>query len=622
MRSIWSSSQKIKLAWLGEMVPGKSTFLKILAGELKPDNGDITKPGSATLAFLHQDIHIEKDGSVIEEAMKAFEKLQTLQKAIDHLNHQIATRTDYESESYLSLLDQLSEHTERFALLGGESAEGEAVKVLKGLGFKDSDLQRPIHEFSGGWQMRVILAKMLLKKPDFLLLDEPTNHLDIESIIWLEKFISNYAGAVIIVSHDQQFLDNATNRTVEIELGRIQDYRAPYSKYLVLREDIKEKQLAAYENQQKVIAQKERTINRFMAKATKTKMAQSMQKQLDKLERIEIATEDTATMNIQFPPAQRSGQVVVAAEHLSKSYGDLEVLKDIKFLAERNERIAFVGQNGQGKTTLARILVEDLAYNEGDLNIGHNVHIGYYAQNQAENLDGKLTLLETMELFSPPEMRTKLRKMLGAFMFSGEDVDKKVSVLSGGERARLAMACMLLKPINFLVLDEPTNHLDILSKEVLKDAIGQYDGTLIVVSHDRHFLSGLTDKTYEFRDRKIFEYLGDVNYFLQKRQLDTMREVELHKTKVIKNQQGSVKISQENQHAIKQLERKAKNIESKIERIEQKIGEIEKKMAVDGFYESVDYRITIDEYENEKSKRQELEENWEEVLMEIEKLES
>ncbi len=557
-----------KVGLVGRNGAGKSTLLKILAKEITPHEGTITMPTEATMAFLHQEIEIEQENTVLQETMKAFEALQLLNAEIDVLNTQISDRTDYESEDYLDLLQRFSDINERFALLGGESSEGDAIKVLSGLGFKQKDLHRKIREFSGGWQMRVVLAKMLLQRPDFLLLDEPTNHLDIESIIWLERFLKSYAGAIIIISHDQQFLDNCTNRTIEIELGRVQDYNAPYSKYLILRKDRREKMQSAYDNQQKVIAQRERTITRFMAKATKTKMAQSMKKQLDKMERIEVESEDVSAMNIRFPDPPRSGQIVVDCKKVTKHFGDLEVLNDIDLTIERQDRVAFVGQNGQGKTTLSKIIIGILDKTSGEVTIGHNVTIGYYAQNQAETLDRNRTLLETMEDHSPPEMRTKLRNILGAFMFSGEDAEKKVSVLSGGERARLALACMLLRPFNLLVLDEPTNHLDMVSKEILRQAIEDYKGTLIVVSHDRHFLGNLTDRTIEFRDRQLYEYLGDVNYFLEKRELDNMRDVEIQKSKITKipakNKNYKNKAISNEQ---KKLTTRVRNTEQKIENL-------------------------------------------------------
>ncbi len=621
---------KDKVGLVGRNGAGKSTLLKILAREISPMAGDITQPSQSTLAFLHQEIEIEQHRTVIDETMLAFSALQELNAQIDKMNEEIATRTDYESTSYFDLLEKFSTLNEQYAYLGGDSAEGDAVKVLQGLGFKQGDFSRKIKEFSGGWQMRVVLAKMLLKKPDYLLLDEPTNHLDIESIIWLEKFIQNYQSAAIIISHDQQFLDNCTKRTIEIELGRVQDYNAGYSKYLILRKDRREKQVASFENQQKAIAQKERTISRFMAKATKTKMAQSMQKQLDKVERIEIEPEDVGAMNILFPPAPRSGQIVVDVKNVHKNYGELEVLKNISLIIEREDRVSFVGQNGQGKTTLAKIIVDQLSSTQGRIDLGHNVTIGYYAQNQAETLGGSRTLLETMEDHSPPEMRTKLRSILGAFLFSGEDQEKKVSVLSGGERARLALACLLLNPFNLLVLDEPTNHLDILSKEVLKNALMKYDGTLIIVSHDRSFLTDLTSRTVEFRDKKLYEYLGDINYFLKKRELDNLRQVEMHKT-AAKGNDGNKKngkksgktnnsnaakpsLSKEDQAKLKELEKAVKNAERKISNLENEIKDFETKMAVDGFYNDPKSAEVLEKY---NSKKQELDmafAKWEEVV--------
>jgi len=611
-----------KVGLVGRNGAGKSTLLKILASEITPLEGSITMPTEGTLAFLHQEIEIEQDKTVIEETMTAFSALEELNEKIESLNHAIATRTDYESQEYLDILQQFSDLNEQFALLGGESSEGDAIKVLSGLGFKQKDHTRKIEEFSGGWQMRVVLAKMLLQKPDYLLLDEPTNHLDIESIIWLEKFLKSYSGSIIIISHDQQFLDNCTNRTIEIELGRVQDYNAAYTDYLELRKDRREKMVSAFENQQKVIAQRERTINRFMAKATKTKMAQSMKKQLDKMERIEVESEDVSAMNLKFPEAPRSGEIVAEGINVTKHYGDLEVLNNIDLAIERQNRVAFVGQNGQGKTTLAKILVGQLEKTSGDITLGHNVTVGYYAQNQAETLDRNRTLLETMENHSPPEMRTKLRNILGAFMFSGEDAEKKVSVLSGGERARLALACLLLRPFNLLVLDEPTNHLDIVSKEILRQAIDDYDGTLIVVSHDRHFLGGLTDRTIEFRDGQLYEYLGDVNYFLKKRELDNMREVETQKAQKKKAATSNKTVHQKNEPSPQQkkLEKSIQNVERKIEQVEKAIKSLEKEMAEPGFYDDDKSEQTLAKHKEKKAELAKLYERWESEQAELDSI--
>ncbi len=609
---------KEKVGLVGRNGAGKSTILKIIADHQRPDSGTISRPSDTTLGFLHQDMVIPMGKTVIAETMTAFATVKALEAKIQQLNEAIATRTDYESEDYAKLLNEFSDLNERYQLLGGEAAEGEAEKVLKGLGFKQSDFNRLTDEFSGGWQMRIELAKMLLQKPDYLLLDEPTNHLDIESILWLESFLENYHGSVIIISHDKQFLNNTTKRTIEIELGKIHDYKAPYLKYLELRADRRAKQLAAYSNQQKAIAQKEKTINRFMAKATKTKMAQSMKKQLDKIERIEVDMEDASAMNIQFPPAPRSGQVVIQGKNIVKKYGDLLVLDGVDIKLDRGDRVSFVGQNGQGKTTLAKILIGQLDHTAGEVNLGHNVQIGYYAQNQADNLHPNLTLLETMEQASPPEMRTKLRAILGAFLFSGEDIDKKVSVLSGGERARLALACMLLRPFNLLVLDEPTNHLDIISKDVLKQALQDYDGTLIIVSHDRDFLSDLTNRTIEFRDKQLHNYLGDINYFLQKRQLDNMREVErTAKADNNKDQtrQNGATLSYEER---KKIMRSLSNVEKRIERLESQIETMETSMADPEFYQQPDADQQTQKYQDTKAELESAMEEWETIQEEVE----
>jgi ATP-binding cassette subfamily F protein 3 len=607
---------KDRLGLVGRNGAGKSTMLKIIARYQSPDQGNITRPSGSTLGFLHQEMTLPKGKTVMDETLTAFKEVKDLEKRIAEINDEIAHRTDYESEAYSKLLEEFSAANDRFQILGGSAMEANAEKVLKGLGFKQTDFDRLTDEFSGGWQMRIELAKMLLQQPDYLLLDEPTNHLDIESILWLEDFLKDYQGAVIVISHDKQFLDNVTSRTVEIELGQLYDYKAGYTKFVDLRKDRREKQLAAFENQQRVIAEKERTIDRFMAKATKTKMAQSMKKQLDKMERIEIAPEDVAAMNIKFPPAPRSGQIVIEGKEVVKSYGDLMVLNGVDIKLDRGDRVAFVGQNGQGKTTLAKILINEIPQSDGETKLGHNVSIGYYAQNQSDTLHPNFTLLETMEQHSPPEMRTKLRNILGAFMFSGEDAEKKVSVLSGGERARLALACLLLKPFNLLVLDEPTNHLDIISKDVLKMALNDYDGTLIVVSHDREFLTDLTNRTIEFRDKQLHEYIGDINAFLEKRALDNMREVELQDKKANKAEETAKKTLTFEER--KRLMRAVSNAEKKIERLEEEIAKMEALMAEESFYEKPDYAEEMKKYNGKKEELEKVMEDWEAAQMELE----
>ncbi len=611
-----------KVGLVGRNGAGKSTLLHVLARRRTPDEGQVHWPNDVRVALLTQDLHLDPDATVMEEALKAFAEVQELEAELDRLNEEIAQRTDYESEAYHALLDRVAHLTERLGVLGHAQMEGEAVRVLCGLGFRQEELQRPVRTFSGGWQMRVELARILLSRPEYLLLDEPTNHLDIEAIIWLEDFLKNYPGAVVVISHDKQFLDRVTNRTIEIELGKVYDYKAPYSKYLELRAERREKLQAAYENQQRLIAQRERTINRFMAKATKTRMAQSMQKQLDKMERIELDETDERVMKLRFPPAPRAGQVVAEAKNLKKYYGNKRVLDGVHFRIERGERVAFVGQNGQGKTTLARIIVGELAPTDGELVLGHNVQTGYYAQNQSEVLDGDETVLETMERQAPPELRPRVRTILGSFMFSGEEVDKKVRVLSGGERARLALACLLLKPFNLLVLDEPTNHLDIPAKEVLKEALLQYDGALIVVSHDRDFLAGLTERTIEFRDHRLHEYLGDVNYFLEKRRLDDMRAVE--------QGHGAPAVSEEKERSErpergaewyeqrKKLMRTVRNVEKKIEKLEAEIAALEARMAEADFYEQPDHEDRLRHYGALKRQLEEAMEVWEEAQLKLE----
>jgi ATP-binding cassette subfamily F protein 3 len=606
--------EKDKIGLVGRNGAGKSTLLKIIAGELSPHEGNITRPSSSTLGYLHQDMEIPLGKSVLEETLTAFEEVRDLEIRLHRINEEMSHRTDYDSDAYFKLLEDFSYVNDRFHYLGGDSMQADAERVLKGLGFKPSDMNRLTDEFSGGWKMRVELAKMLLKRPDYLLLDEPTNHLDIESIIWLENFLIGNSGALILISHDREFLNKVTGRTVEVELGTLQDYKASYSDYVLLREDRREKQKSAFENQQRVIADKERTITRFMAKSSKTKMAQSMQKQLNKIERIELDETDVSVMNIRFPPAPRSGQIALDMVGLSKSYGSLNILDNIHFRMDRGDRIAFVGQNGQGKTTLAKIIVNELPYSSGELVLGHNVKIGYYAQNQAETMTGSKTVLETMEDASPPDMRTKIRAILGAFLFSGSDADKKVSVLSGGERARLALACLLLNPFNLLVLDEPTNHLDMLSKDVLKKALMEYDGTLIVVSHDREFLQGLTGKTLEFRDKKLFEYLGDVNFFLEKRVLQNMREVE----KSNFSPSEKVNLPMLSNEEKRRLQKNMQQTERKIQDLEKEISTMENEMAAPGYFERPELHKLTDKYNSLKKQLDIALSAWEMAVLEME----
>jgi len=606
--------EKDKIGLVGRNGAGKSTLLKIIAGELSPHEGSIARPSASTLGYLHQDMEIPLGKTVLEETLTAFEEVRDLEERLHKINEEMSHRTDYETDSYYKLLEDFSYVNDRFHYLGGDSMQADAERVLKGLGFKPSDMSRLTDEFSGGWKMRVELAKMLLKRPDYLLLDEPTNHLDIESIIWLENFLVGNPGALILISHDREFLNKVTTRTVEVELGTLQDYKASYSDYVLLREDRRDKLKSAFENQQRVIADKERTITRFMAKSSKTKMAQSMQKQLNKLDRIELDETDVSVMNIRFPTAPRSGQVALDVVNLSKSYGSLNILDGIHFRMDRGERISFVGQNGQGKTTLAKIVVNELTLSAGDLILGHNVKIGYYAQNQAETMSGIKTVLETMEDASPPEMRTKIRSILGAFLFSGSDAEKRVSVLSGGERARLALACLLLNPFNLLVLDEPTNHLDMLSKDVLKKALLEYDGTLIVVSHDREFLQGLTEKTLEFRDKKLFEYLGDVNFFLEKRDLQNMREVEKINVPTIEKVQMPLVSNEEK----RRLQKNMQQSERKIQDLEKDIAKMENEMAVPGYFERPDIKKLTEKYDLIKKQLENAMLLWENAVLEME----
>ena len=574
-----------RVGLVGKNGAGKSTMLRILSREQEPDSGTIAADKEMKLGFLKQDIEFFKGRTILEEAYQAFQDILYVEHQIDETNHELANRTDYETESYHELIEKVSDLTHRFDILGGYTYQGNTEKVLLGLGFKREDFNKLTETFSGGWRMRIELAKLLLQDNDILLLDEPTNHLDIESIIWLENFLKSFAGAVVLVSHDKMFLDNVTNRTIEISLGKIYDFNKPYSQYLVLREEMREMQLAAQKNQAKKIEETEKLIEKFRYKATKASMAQSLIKKLDKVERIEVDEDDNAVMNISFPVSITPGKVVLEMEHVTKAYGEKTIFKDINLLIERGSKIALVGQNGQGKSTLIKAIMNEFDY-EGSIKIGHNVQLGYFAQNQAEYLDGEKTLLDTMIDAATDANRSKVRDMLGSFLFRGDDVEKKVKVLSGGERNRLALAMLLLKPINVLLMDEPTNHLDIKSKNVLKQALKNYEGTLLLVSHDRDFLQGMTEKVLEFKDQKIKEYLGDINYFLEERKASDMRDFEQKKDsstqvkkEVVVKQQKS--LSYDDQKRLKTLNNKLSKAENNITDLEKKIAKADLELAED-----------------------------------------
>ena len=607
-----------RVGLIGKNGAGKSTMLKILAGDMQPDSGVIATEKEVRLGFLRQDIDFEQGRTVLEEAYQAFEEIKRAEFRMDEINHQLANRTDYETESYHNLIDELSEVTHQYEILGGYNYTGETEKILLGLGFKREEFNNLTESFSGGWRMRIELAKLLLQSNDVLLLDEPTNHLDIESIIWLESFLKSFPGAVVIVSHDKMFLDNVTNRTIEISLGKIYDYNKPYSKYLVLREEIREKQLATQKNQQKKIEETEKLIEKFRAKASKASMAQSLIKKLDRVERIEVDEDDNSVMSISFPVSQTPGRVVIEAEHVSKNYGEKKVLTDISLLVERGSKIAFVGQNGQGKSTFIKAIVDEFEYS-GTIKLGHNVQLGYFAQNQAEYLDGEKTLLDTMLEAATDGNRAKVRDMLGSFLFRGDDVEKKVKVLSGGERNRLALCKLLLQPINVLVMDEPTNHLDIKSKNVLKAALQKYEGTLLLVSHDRDFLQGMSNLVYEFKDQKIKEYLGDINFFLEQRNAVNMREIE--KKDVEKNdntnRQQAKNLSYEEQKKNKSLQNKLSKVETQIKQLEIDIQKDDKELA-SNYDKLIENAAFFTAYEKKKKELDQLLEEWETVQMEIE----
>ena len=572
-------NSKDRIGLVGKNGAGKSTLLKVLIGEQPPTSGAVSKNGDCTLGYLPQQMKVADTTSLVEETAKAFEEVLALEREIARLTEEIASRTDYESDGYEQLLHRLNEATDRYHILGGDNREAEIEKTLLGLGFKREDFGRATSEFSGGWRMRIELAKLLLRRPSVFLLDEPTNHLDIESIQWLEEYLKNYNGAVVLISHDRAFLDNVTNRTIEIMCGHLYDYKAPYSKYVELRRERREQQIAAYNNQQRMIEKTEEFIEKFRYKPTKSNQVQSRIKQLEKIERIEIDEEDLSRLNIKFPPAPRSGQIVAEVKEAGMSFGAKHVFSGADFVIERGEKIALVGRNGEGKTTFARMLIGELTPTEGSVRIGHNVNIGYYAQNQDDLMNGDFTVYDTLERVAVGDIRTRLRDILGAFLFRGEDIDKKVRVLSGGERARLAMARMMLEPHNLLVMDEPTNHMDMRSKDILKNALIQYDGTVVVVSHDREFLDGMVDKVYEFRDGGVKEYLGGIYYFLEKRKLESLRDVELKKQEEKPAVEAPKPQSKEEYAKKKEAEKAIRKVRNAIEKTEAEIAKLEAEVA-------------------------------------------
>ena len=607
---------KDKIGLVGLNGTGKSTLLKIINGDIQPSSGEVQKAKDCTIGFLNQDLlSYQSEDSILDVALEAFKETLQLEQEIENVLHQM--ETDHSDE----IVNKLARLQDQFEANEGYTIKAKAEEVLEGIGFQTNDLQKPLRQFSGGWRMRIELAKLLLQSNDVLLLDEPTNHLDIESIIWLEQFLRNYIGVVVIVSHDKMFLDNVTNRTIEISLGKAYDFNKPYSEYLVLRQEIREKQLATQKNQAKKIEETEKLIEKFRAKASKASMAQSLIKKLDKVERIEVDEDDNSVMNISFPVSQTPGRVVIEAEHVTKAYGDKTILKDISLLVERGSKVAFVGQNGQGKSTFMKAIVNEFEY-EGSIKLGHNVQLGYFAQNQAEYLDGEITLLQTMEEAATDTNRSKVRDMLGSFLFRGDDVEKKVKVLSGGERNRLALCKLLLQPINVLVMDEPTNHLDIKSKNVLKAALKQFEGTLLLVSHDRDFLQGMSNIVYEFKDQKIREYLGDINFFLEQKNAMNMREIEKKEVVSNANTNKAVKnISYEDQKKAKSLQNRLSKIESQIQQLEKDI-QLDDKALASNYDKHIEDATFFAAYEKKKKELEQLLEDWENVQLEIEMVNS
>jgi len=616
-----------RIGLVGKNGAGKTTLLKAIAGQQSYDKGQINIPKELRIGYLPQQMKLADSTTVIEETKKAFDDLNRIEKEIEIINNQIAERTDYESDEYHKLINKLTDYNHQFEIHGGANKEGNTEQTLLGLGFTRKDFNRQTKEFSGGWRMRIEIAKLLLQQPEALLLDEPTNHLDIESIQWLEEFLQTYPGAVILVSHDRRFLDTVTNRTIEISLGSIYDYKVSYTKYVELRKERREQQMAAFKNQQKQIQDTERFIERFRYKNTKATQVQSRIKQLDKLDKIEVEDEDTSSIHFRFPPAPHSGNLVIEAKNITKKYGDLTVFENIDMIIEKGEKISFVGKNGEGKTTMSRVFTGEIDFT-GHFKLGHNVKIGYYAQNQTELLNENKTVFQTIDDIAVGEVRTKTRNILGSFLFSGEDTEKKVSVLSGGEKSRLALACMLLEPVNLLILDEPTNHLDMQSKDILKRALNKFNGTLIIVSHDRDFLDGLTNKVYEFRNKKIREHIGGINEFLRKRKLENLQELN-RKTQIKSAALASEEVSENklNYQERKEFEKELRKIRRKVSLSEEKIAQLEAEIAKTDAVMADPNKIkefTAEDYQQYDKLKKELEremENWEMYHLELEEAE-
>lgn len=616
---------KDRIGLVGKNGAGKTTLLRIITGEQQATSGAVTRNSDCTIGYLPQQMKVADTTTLIDETAKAFAEVLAIEAEIERITTALAERDDYESAEYEQLMHRLDECNNRYHILGGDSREADIEKTLLGLGFRREDFNRPTSQFSGGWRMRIELAKLLLRRPSVFLLDEPTNHLDIESIQWLEEYLRNYNGAVLLISHDRAFLDNVTNRTIEISLGKIYDYKVPYSKYVVLRRERREQQMAAYENQQRMIEKTEEFIERFRYKPTKSNQVQSRIKQLERLERIEVDEEDLSTLNIKFPPAPRSGQIVAEVKEVGKSFGAKHVFSGANFVIERGEKIALVGRNGEGKTTLARMLVGELSPSEGSIRLGANVDVGYYAQNQEDLMDGEITVFDTLDRVAVGDIRTRLRDILGAFLFRGEDIDKKVKVLSGGERSRLAMARLMLSPHNLLIMDEPTNHMDMRSKDILKEALMRFDGTVIVVSHDREFLDGMVDKIYEFRDGGVKEYLGGIYYFLEKRKVESMAEIERKATPTTTSKEGATvssgKLSyeqkKEQEKQIRKLRKAVEAIETELAEIESQIAYYDARFASATEYNEADYRA----YDELKTRYDHQMHEWEKASYELELIE-